>query len=86
MDNEPAFKSKRDTVLKDKKPWYLRPAVLVIGGFYLILMLVLLTGGDSVPEVFPAPDFTLKNLMGPGEVSLADFEGRPVILYFFASW
>jgi cytochrome c biogenesis protein CcmG, thiol:disulfide interchange protein DsbE len=35
----------------------------------------------------PAPAFTLQSLAKPGqEVSLAAYQGRPVILNFFASW
>jgi len=34
---------------------------------------------------FRAPEFTLKTLDG-GEVSLADFAGRPVLVNFWASW
>ena len=73
-------------MLGGKKPWYTKPAVITIVAFYMVLMIVLFTGGESVPEVFPAPDFSLENIMGPGKVSLSDYSGRPVILYFFASW
>ena len=51
------------------------------------LISVLLTacgGGASAPsstEVRPAPDFTLPNALG-GEVSLSDYEGKPVFLFF----
>ncbi len=86
MENDPASKDKPEAVLKGKGSMHLRPALLFIGIFYFILMLVLFTGGESVPEVFPAPDFTLDNIMGPGEVSLAANKNRPVIIYFFASW
>ncbi|HLY85378.1 MAG TPA: redoxin domain-containing protein [Gaiellaceae bacterium] len=33
-----------------------------------------------------APGFTLKRLVGAGEVSLAAYRGRPVVLNFWASW
>lgn len=32
-----------------------------------------------------APDFTVEKFSG-GKVSLSEFKGRPVILYWFASW
>lgn len=41
-------------------------------------------GGTSAPtsnEVRPAPEFSLPNALG-GEVSLSDFEGQPVFLFF----
>lgn len=41
--------------------------------------------GGSLQVGQPAPDFTLKALDG-GEVSLADFKGRPVLINFWASW
>lgn len=34
----------------------------------------------------PAPAFTLQRLDGSGEVTLADFEGKVVVVNFFASW
>lgn len=34
----------------------------------------------------PAPAFTLQRLDGSGEVALADFEGKVVVINFFASW
>lgn len=40
--------------------------------------------GNSAPasdEVYPAPDFTLPNALG-GEVSLNDYKGEPVFLFF----
>jgi cytochrome c biogenesis protein CcmG/thiol:disulfide interchange protein DsbE len=33
----------------------------------------------------PAPEFSLTTLDG-SEISLGEFKGRPVVLYFFASW
>jgi cytochrome c biogenesis protein CcmG/thiol:disulfide interchange protein DsbE len=34
----------------------------------------------------PAPAFTLGRLSGDGDVSLADYRGRPLVLNFWASW
>ena len=34
----------------------------------------------------PAPAFTLERLDGSGEVALADFSGKVVVVNFFASW
>ncbi len=86
MDNGLEYGDKTEEVLAGKTPWYKKPAVLVIGAFYVVLAVVLLTGGESMPDVFPAPDFTLQNIMGPGNVSLSDYAGSPIIIYFFASW
>lgn len=41
--------------------------------------------GDSPLLGRPAPDFALSTLDG-GEVRLADYLGRPVIINFWASW
>ena len=66
-----------------KRPWF---ALALIAGAYALLVVMLLTAGESLPETFPAPEFSLRNIMGPGEVSLSEYSGRPVVLYFFASW
>jgi peroxiredoxin len=40
--------------------------------------------GPDVP--FPSVDFTLEDIFTGEEIHLAAYHGRPVLLYFFASW
>jgi len=47
---------------------------------------ITLKDADPAPEVgHPAPDFTLTSVHG-GELSLADFRGKVVLLNFWATW
>lgn len=50
----------------------------------LTFLLAACGGASPAPpghEVRPAPDFTLPNALG-GEVSLSDYAGEPVFLFF----
>ncbi|WP_299408614.1 peroxiredoxin [Acaryochloris sp. IP29b_bin.148] len=40
-------------------------------------------GGDQLPLDQPAPTFTLSSNSGDGEISLADYRGQWVVLYFY---
>jgi peroxiredoxin len=51
--------------------------------FALIILWSCLPSGVVAQE--PAPAFTLRDAVG-NEVSLADFEGRPLVLHFWATW
>jgi hypothetical protein len=42
------------------------------------------SGGPPVP--FPAFDFSVEDLFTGEEIHLAGLKGRPVLIYFFASW
>jgi cytochrome oxidase Cu insertion factor (SCO1/SenC/PrrC family) len=57
-----------------------RPAIIV-----LALVSLLMAGCQAAPQEVTvgsqAPDFTLSNATG-GEVSLADYRGTPVLLFF----
>lgn len=60
--------------------------VLAVAAFGLVA-----TRGDGGPgrpagSLAKAPAFSLPGVGGMGTVSLADFEGRPVVLNFFAAW
>jgi cytochrome c biogenesis protein CcmG/thiol:disulfide interchange protein DsbE len=49
-----------------------------------VLTLVACTKGEKLTGK-AAPEFSLTTLDG-AEISLGGFRGRPVVLYFFASW
>ena len=64
-------------------PWVLGAAVVIAG-------VVLATLGEEVPERVArgasAPGFTLPRLGGQGELSLADYRDRVVLVNFWATW
>jgi hypothetical protein len=59
-----------------------QPAVLAA----LILAAVLLACSGGFPDEFEAPDFTLEAPLSGNDVTLYDLKGKPVIIYWFASW
>ncbi|RME66906.1 MAG: hypothetical protein D6778_04005 [Nitrospirae bacterium] len=59
-----------------------RRALLVLSIFFLLL--VACSGG--LPPEFPAPDFKLLSLPSKKKVTLAEFKGRPILIYWFTSW
>lgn len=52
----------------------------------LLLLVSLFSCSDGLPKEFAAPEFSLKDLFDGTDIRLADLRGRPVVLYFFASW
>ena len=40
-------------------------------------------GGPQIPIGDPAPDFTLSSNSGDGEISLSDYRGQWVVVYFY---
>jgi len=52
----------------------------------LLLCAGLLVSCSGFPDEFPAADFTLPDIFGGPPISLSDYEGRPVILYWLTSW
>ncbi len=67
-------------------------AVLVMVAFVGLLAYSLMTrqpltlGDGAQRNQIAAPAFVLSQLNGDGEVSLADFDGSPIVVNFWASW
>ena len=67
-------------------------AILVMVAFVGLLAYSLTTrqpmpfGDDAQRNQIAAPAFVLPQLNGGGEASLADFEGSPLVVNFWASW
>lgn len=59
---------------------YTRPAAGAL------LALVVATACSGGPAEFPAADFTLKSPVTERSVTFSELKGRPVIIYWFASW
>jgi cytochrome oxidase Cu insertion factor (SCO1/SenC/PrrC family) len=53
-----------------------------------LLTILIFTGACSQgpPVPFPAFDFSVDDLFTGEEIHLAELKGRPVLVYFFASW
>lgn len=63
-----------------------RATFLLYGLLVAVVFFYALTTGVGMPEEFPAPDFTLTEIFDGTEVSLSDFRGKPVMIYFYSSW
>jgi cytochrome c biogenesis protein CcmG/thiol:disulfide interchange protein DsbE len=62
-------------------------AVGVVAAMLGLLGWKVLKGGEETSDVGePAPAFELEQLTGDGEISLAQFRNKPVVINFFASW
>jgi cytochrome oxidase Cu insertion factor (SCO1/SenC/PrrC family) len=72
------------------------PWALGLGLWLLVAAVPVLAAGPDLEDLLfdlqlvpldggPAPGFTLESLEGR-KVSLADFRGKPVLLYFWATW
>jgi cytochrome c biogenesis protein CcmG/thiol:disulfide interchange protein DsbE len=62
-------------------------AVAVVAALIGLLGWKVLKGDDADVQIGRvAPAFTLPRLVGDGEITLAQYRGRPVVINFFASW
>ena len=60
-------------------------AVTRLAGLAAVLI-VATACSRGLPAEFRAPDFAVEDLFTGEEIHLAAYQGRPVLLYFFASW
>ncbi len=58
----------------------------ILAGALLVVLISVISCSDGFPPEFPAPDFTLKSPVTGRVVNFADLKGRPVVIYWFASW
>lgn len=63
-------------------------AVVVIAYslFAFVLLLNFLAGEEALSDGAHAPEFVLQDVFGGEAVEYADYRGRPVLMYFFATW
>ncbi len=57
--------------------------LLLLGGWGAIAPYSLALGGEQPALNQPAPPFTLPTNIGDGEISLADYQGQWVVVYFY---
>jgi hypothetical protein len=60
--------------------------VAIYGLFALVLFVCCLPGSEGLPENHPPLEFVLEDVYGERKVSYKKYRGRPVLIYFFASW
>lgn len=72
-----------------KKIWPFIIVILVLAGIYAGLCMYYFsmddTSGENTEDVSAAPDFTVYDSQG-NPVDLSDFQGKPVVLNFWATW
>ncbi|HAC64718.1 MAG TPA: peroxiredoxin [Cyanothece sp. UBA12306] len=68
-----------------RRSWFqwLFTVCLIILSNSLFIGSALALGGPQLPLNEPAPNFTLPTNIGDGEVSLSDYRGKWVVLYFY---
>jgi len=52
----------------------------------IVALLILFSCSDGLPPEFPAPDFSIEDVFSENAVAYSEHKGKPLILYFFASW
>jgi cytochrome c biogenesis protein CcmG/thiol:disulfide interchange protein DsbE len=75
-----------DEASAPRRRWQIQWGLFVLGAAALVGLVVLSSGGDRAEGSADPEDWDLPALEGGGRVALADFEGKPVVVNFFASW
>ncbi len=72
-----------------RRAWWGSPLIVALAFLGLAALAFLSRGGAVAPAIAearpPAPDFAAPSFAG-GEIALAAFRGKPVVLNFWASW
>ncbi len=72
-----------------RRAWWRSPLIVALAFLGLAALASLSRGGAMAPATAearpPAPDFAAPSFAG-GEIALAAFRGKPVVLNFWASW
>lgn len=58
----------------------------ILAGALVLFCASVIACSDGFPPEFPAADFTLKSPQTGTVVSLSALKGKPVVIYWFASW
>lgn len=53
---------------------------------FLVAVVFTASCSRGLPAEFAAPDFTVEDVFTGEQIHLAALKGKPVMLYFFASW
>jgi len=58
----------------------------ILAGAFVLFCVSVIACSDGFPPEFPAVDFSLKSPLTGNVVNLSDLKGKPVVIYWFASW
>lgn len=63
--------------------WCCLTLLIVLGAVFSVVPMAAALGGAQPPLNQPAPEFTLPSNAGDGEISLSDYRGQWVVVYFY---
>ena len=71
---------------RSKKKFEMKRRISDITLSVLFLATAITSCSRGLPNEFPAPDFSVEDIFTGEGIHLADLKGKPVLIYFFASW